>query len=159
MRSEKEELRQRLQDENNRKPSSFSPDDSDRFRAEPLQKIDHGSRQVDSTARSKNNQGLFQWDYSKAIEFFEDARKIDAQSAIIHYNLGSAYLAMKEYVKSKNCLQKAVTLDPRFKEAYYNLALAYLGCEDRQEAKRQAQKSLSIDKNYRSARQLLEIVE
>ena len=166
LRNEKEKLfsqKRKLQNENKmlleqldkQKPSPFLPDDSDQFRAEPVQEIDHSSRQVDSTARSKNNQGLFQWDYNKAIEFFEDARKIDSQSAIIHYNLGSAYLAMKEYVKSKNCLQKAVTLDPRFKEAYYNLALAYLGCGDRQEAKRQAQKSLSIDKNYRSARQLL----
>lgn len=170
LRNEKEKLfsqKRKLQNENKmlleqldkQKLSPFLPDDSDQFRAEPLQEIDHSSRQVDSTARSKNNQGLFQWDYNKAIEFFDDARKIDSQSAIIHYNLGSAYLAMKEYVKSKNCLQKAVILDPRFKEAYYNLALAYLGCEDRQEAKRQAQKSLSIDKNYRSARQLLEIVE
>ncbi len=167
LRNEKEELlsqKRELQNENETLLEQLdkrgpSPDDSDQFRAELLQKIDHGLRRVDSTARSKNNQGLFQWDYNKAIEFFEDARKIDSQSAIIYYNLGSAYLAMKEYAKSKNHLQKALTLDPRFKEAYYNLALAYLGDGDRQEAKRKAQKSLSIDKSYRSARQLLAAIE
>ena len=167
LRNEKEELlsqKRELQNENETLLEQLvkrgpSPDDSDQFRAELLQKIDHGLRRVDSAARSKNNQGLFQWDYNKAIEFFQDARKIDSQSAIIYYNLGSAYLAMKKYTKSKNHLQKALTLDPRFKEAYYNLALAYLGDGDRQEAKRKAQKSLSIDESYRSARQLLAAIE
>ena len=159
LRSEKEELRQRLQDENNRKPSSFSPDGSDRFRAEPLQKIDHSSRQVGPTARSKNNQGLFQWDYSKAIELFDDAKNSDSQSAKIHYNLGTSYLAMKEYAKSINFLEQAVNLDPNFKEAHYNLALAYLGRGDRQEAKEAAQDARSIDKNYRPAGQLLDYIK
>ena len=170
LRNEKEELlsqKRKLQNENKmlleqldkRKPPPFLPDDSDQFHAAPLQEIDHSSRRVDSTARSKNNQGLFQSDYNKAIEFFEDAIKIDSQSAIIHYNLGSAYLAMKEYVKSKNYLHKAVTLDPRFKEAYYNLALAYLRGGEYQQAKRKAQKSLSIDKNYRPAGQLLDYLD
>ena len=165
LRSEKKELHsqnQKLQNENEtlleqldkRKPSPFLPDHSDQFCAEPLQKIDHSSRQVDSTARSKNNQGLFQWDYNKAIEFFDDARKIDPQCAIIHYNLGTSCLAMKEYAKAINYLDHAASLDPNFKEAYYNLALAYLGRGDRQEAERKTEKSRSIDKNYRPARQL-----
>ena len=168
LRNEKEELlgqKRKLQNKNKTLPEQLdkqkpSPDDSDKFRAESLQELDHSSNhRVDSTAKSKNNQGLFQWDYNKAIELFEDAEDIDSQSAIIYYNLGSACLAMKEYAKSKSYLQKAVTLDPRFKEAYYNLALAYLGRGNRQEAKRKAQKSLSVDQNYRPARQLLDYLD
>ena len=169
LRSEKEELRsqnRKLRGENTtlreqlnkQKPPRPPPDDSDQFRAAPLQKIDHSSHRVDSTARSKNNQGLFQWDYNKAIEFFEDAVKIDSQSAIIHYNLGSAYLAMKEYAKSVTYLQEAVRLDPKFKEAYYNLALAYLRWGYPQKAKKAAQAALNIDKNYRPAHQLLDYI-
>ena len=169
LRSEKEELRsqnRKLRGENTtlreqlnkQKPPRPPPDDSDQFRAAPLQKIDHSSRRVDSTARSKNNQGLFQWDYNKAIEFFEDAVRIDSQSAIIHYNLGSAYLAMKEYAKSVTYLQEAVRLDPKFKEAYYNLALAYLRWGYPQKAKKAAQAALNIDENYRPAHQLLDYI-
>ena len=133
------------------------------FRAAPPKKIYHNSTpRVRSAAISKNSLGYDAFNknqYSKAIEFFDDAIKSDSQSAIVHYNLGSVYLAMKEYAKSKNYLQKAVILDPRFKEAYYNLALAYLGSGDRQEAKRKVQKSLSIDRNHGPARQLLDTIK
>ena len=156
LQNENATLREQL---NEQRPPSPPPR---QLRPAPLQKIYHNSvPRVASTAMSKNNQGCIEFDrgkHNRAIQLFEDAINSDSRSAIIHYNLGSAYLAMKEYAKSENYLQKAVIFDPQFKEAYYNLALVYLGQGD-QEAKRKAQKSLSIDKNYRLALQLLDYLD
>ena len=173
LQNEKEELlsqKRKLQNENamlweqldEQKPPRHPPD-KDRFREESLQKIYHNSiPRVRSAAISKNNIGYDAFNknqYSKAIEFFDDAIKSDSQSEIVHYNLGSTYLAIREYAKSVNYLQKAVTLDPKFKEAHYNLALAYLRWGYRQEGKKAAQAALNIDKNYRPARQLLDYLD
>ena len=136
LRSEKEELRrrnQKLQDDNatlreqlnGQKPPSLPPG---QIHPAPLQKIYRNiSPEVKSNALAKNNQGYFDFNkgnYEDAIKYFENAIKSDPEAAIIHYNLGSTYLKMKEYTKAVNYLQKAVKLDPEFKEAHYNLALA-----------------------------------
>jgi tetratricopeptide (TPR) repeat protein len=140
LRSEKEEFlsqKQKLQHENvrlqeqldkQRPPLDPSPIGAEQFRAAPLQKIYRNiSPEVKSNALSKNNQGYFDFNkgkYDDAIKYFENAIKSDPQAAVIHYNLGSTYLKMKEYTKAVNYLQKAVKFDPEFKEAHYNLALA-----------------------------------
>ena len=140
LRSEKEEFlsqKQKLQHENvrlqeqldkQRPPLDPSPIGAEQFRAAPLQKIYRNiSPEVKSNALSKNNQGYFDFNkgkYDDAIKYFENAIKGDPQAAVIHYNLGSTYLKMKEYTKAVNYLQKAVKFDPEFKEAHYNLALA-----------------------------------
>ena len=140
LRSEKEEFlsqKQKLQHENvrlqeqldkQRPPLDPSPIGAEQFRAAPLQKIYRNIRpEVKSNALSKNNQGYFDFNkgkYDDAIKYFENAIKSDPQAAVIHYNLGSTYLKMKEYTKAVNYLQKAVKFDPEFKEAHYNLALA-----------------------------------
>ena len=100
--------------------------------------------------------------YSEAIELFDDAIKSDSQSAIIHYNLGSTYLATTKYDKAVNYLNRAVVLDPNFKEAHYNLALAFFKRGhhlDRHTAINVARKALNIDRNYQPARQLLAAIE
>ena len=173
LQNEKEEFlsqKRKLQNENamlreqldEQKPPRHPPD-KDRFREEYLQKIYHNSiPRVRSAAISKNNIGYDAFNknqYSKAIEFFDDAIKSDSQSEIVHYNLGSTYLAIREYAKSVNYLQKAVTLDPKFKEAHYNLALAYLRWGYRQEGKKAAQAALNIDKNYRLAHEFLDVIK
>ena len=140
LRREKEEFlsqKQKLQHENvrlqeqldkQRPPLDPPPIGAEQFCAAPLQKIYRNiSPEVKSNALSKNNQGYFDFNkgkYDDAIKYFENAIKSDPQAAVIHYNLGSTYLKMKEYTKAVNYLQKAVKFDPEFKEAHYNLALA-----------------------------------
>ena len=139
----------------------------DQLHAVPPEKISsnisrNASRQITLEARSKNNQGYFAFErnqHGKAIDLFQDAKGSSPKSAVVHYNLGCAYLAIKEYTKSVDCFQKAVNLDPRFKEAHYNLALTQFRRGYHQEAIKAAQTALDIDENYLLPRQLLEAIE
>ena len=85
LQSEKEELRsqnQKLQNENmrlreqldKREPPSLPPNNSEQFKAAPLQKIYRNiSPEVKSDAQSKNNQGYFNFNkgrYDDAIKYF-----------------------------------------------------------------------------------------
>ena len=153
LRAEKEKLRsenQMLLDENKAlgarlqklmesdlPPDIVNPVDPDDGQQRPplapasLQRIfSERSPQVRSAAMSKNNQASIAFNkkqYNKAIDLFQDAVKSEPKSAVIHYNLGSTYLAMREKAKAIECLREAVALDPKFKEAHYNLALLGLG--------------------------------
>ena len=171
LRREKEELRrrnQKLQNENatlreqlnGQRPPSLPPR---QLHPAPLQKIYHNSTpRVRLVAISKNNQGCTAFDrgqYSKAIALFQDAKESDLTSSVVRYNLGSTYLVMKEYIKSRNYLEEAVILNSNFKEAHYNLALTQLRRGYPQEAKKAVQAALNIDRNYQRARELLEAIE
>ena len=176
LRSEKEELRsqnRKLRKENAALQKQLdelthidvelvpSPNDN-QLRAAPPKKIFHNSSlRVRSAAMSKNNQGYIAFNksqHNKAIDLFQDAKKYSLKSAIIHYNLGSTYLMMKEYAKAENYLRETVILDPKFKEAHYNLALAYFRSGYHQKAKKAVQAALNIDRNYQLARQLLDYI-
>ena len=136
---------------------------NDQLRAAPPQEISNNSSpRVRLVAMSKNNQGFITFNrnqHNKAIALFQDAIQSDPKSAVVHYNLGCTYLAMREYATARNSLRVAVALDPKFKEAYYNLALTWFRRGYRQEAIGAAQKALNIDKNYPPARQLLDAIE
>ena len=62
--------------------------------------------------------------YTEAITVWEDALKINPNSALTHNNIGSAYNAMKEYKKAIPWLEKALKIDPGFTLAANNLKLA-----------------------------------
>ena len=170
LRHEKEELRsqnQKLQNENAALQKQLRergpPPNGDQFHAAPLQKIYHNSvPRVRLVAISKNTQGCIAFDrgqYRKAIALFQDAKESDLTSSVVRYNLGSTYLAMKEYIKARDYLQEAVILNSNFKEAHYNLALTQFRRGYLQEAKNAAQASLNIDRNYQLAKKLLEAIE
>ena len=132
------------------------------FRAAPPQAISYNRLQVRQIARSKNNRGFITFNTNThhiALGLFQDAIKSEPKSAVLHYNLGCTYLAMREYAKAVNPLREAVALDPNFKEANYNLALAWFRIGYHQKAIDATQKALKIDKNYQPARKLLEAIE
>ena len=136
--------------------------DGDPRPALPQRISNDNSPQVRLVAMSKNNQASIAFNkkqYNKAIDLFQDAVKSEPKSALIHYNLGCTYLAMREKAKAIECLREAVALDPKFKEAHYNLALAWSRRGYRQEAIDAAQKALKIDENYQPALQLLDVIE
>ena len=158
-----ENVRLRRQLDKQYSPLDPLPRDDKQFRAASPQKIYYNSTsRVRLDAIFKNSLGCDAFNknqYSEAIELFDDAVKSDSQSAIIHYNLGSTYLAMKKYLQAAKSLRRAIDLDPNFKKSYYNLALTQFRRGYRQAAINMARAALSIDKNYQLARQLLGAIE
>ena len=139
------------------------PRDDKQFRAASPQKIYYNSTpRVRLDAIFKNSLGCDAFNknqYSEAIELFDDAIKSDSQSAIIHYNLGSTYLAMGKYPQAAKSLRRAIDLNPNFKESHYNLALTQFRRGYPQAAINAAGAALSIDRNYQSARQFLDYLD
>ena len=94
-----------------------------------------------------------------AISFFKKAIKIDGEIAVIHYNLGCAYLVAKQYSNAVISLGEATIFNPNLKEVRYNLALTYHRAGFHQAAISEAKEALIIDKNYKLADRLLEVIE
>ena len=135
---------------------------SNQFRAASPQKIPYSNFRVRGPAIGKNNEGVVVFkreQHNKAIALFKNAIESAPNSAVIYYNLGCTYLAMREYILAGIYLLDAIAHDPNFKEAHYNLALAWFRRGYHQEAIDAAHKALTIDKNYQPARQLLEAIE
>jgi tetratricopeptide (TPR) repeat protein len=63
-----------------------------------------------------NNQGFmeYRWkqDYSKALKYYRKALLLRPNDAVIHYNMGSAYFAQRDYVRSAQEYRAAYNLDP-----------------------------------------------
>jgi protein O-GlcNAc transferase len=59
-----------------------------------------------------------------ALPHLERARELVPESAVVHYNLGSALYALRR-VEAEDVLARAVQLDPAYADAYVNLALVY----------------------------------
>ena len=135
---------------------------SNQFRAASPQKIPYSNFRVRGPAIGKNNEGVVVFkreQYNKAIALFKNAIESAPNSAVIYYNLGCTYLAMREYILAGIYLLDAIAHDPNFKEAHYNLALAWFRRGYHQEAIDAAHKALTIDSYYQPARQLLEAIK
>jgi Flp pilus assembly protein TadD len=58
-----------------------------------------------------------------AVKSFEEAIKLDPQSAEAHSLLGSALAKAGNYRRAEEELKKAVELDPGYREGYYYLGI------------------------------------
>ena len=63
--------------------------------------------------------------YTKAIEAFKRAIRIDSNDAISHYNMGLAYLGLNNHIKAIEAYKQAIRLDPDYVAAYYNMGCCY----------------------------------
>ena len=61
--------------------------------------------------------------YSKAIESYEHAVKIDPNNYDAQFNLGLAYHAYGDYRRAGKCYCKSINLQPMSYDAHYNLAV------------------------------------
>lgn len=61
--------------------------------------------------------------YSKAIESYEHAVKIDPNNYDAQFNLGLAYHAFGDYRRAGKCYCKSINLQPMNYDAHYNLAV------------------------------------
>ncbi|MBI1310743.1 tetratricopeptide repeat protein [bacterium] len=64
-------------------------------------------------------------DYRRAIEWLNQAIRIDWRSTEAYYNLGVAWLKLKDFGQAKQMLQEAIRLQPDMIEAWYNLGLVF----------------------------------
>ena len=100
-------------------------------------------------SKSKTNLGvmfLAMNDPDTALLFFEDAYKIE-KSFELENNLGSAYLAKKDYAKSVSHFQNAVKERPKDNTVRFNLAQAYSGAGEFDNAKTTYLEILNSDPN------------
>lgn len=61
--------------------------------------------------------------YSKAIESYKQAVKINPQNYDAQFNLGLAYHAYGDYRRAGKCYCKSINLEPMGYDAHYNLAI------------------------------------
>ncbi|VAX21348.1 hypothetical protein MNBD_NITROSPINAE03-1149 [hydrothermal vent metagenome] len=55
--------------------------------------------------------------FPEAIEEYYKALKVDPNDEAVYYNIGRAYIDMKEYNKARDALKQALKLDPGFEES------------------------------------------
>jgi len=63
--------------------------------------------------------------YTKAIEAFKQAIRINPDDAIAHYNLGLVYDNLGLYEDARESYIKAIRIDPDYAEAHYRLGVDY----------------------------------
>jgi len=86
--------------------------------------------------------------YTKAVEAFKQAIRVDPGEAKAHYNLGLAHYRLGLYKDVIEAYKQAIHIDPDNAIAHYNLGLAYLLIGDRNSALSEYKtlKELDIDK-------------
>ena len=60
-------------------------------------------------------------DAKDAILLMQDAIRLDPENATLHFALGTAYDAQKDFVSAEKAYLKALEFDPNYFNAYYNL--------------------------------------
>ena len=72
--------------------------------------------------------------YSKAIEAYMQAIRIDPDDAIAYCNLGFAYDQLGFHEDAREAYMQAIRINPDYAEAHYSLGVAYLLIKDRDSA-------------------------
>jgi tetratricopeptide (TPR) repeat protein len=65
-------------------------------------------------------------DYANAAQSYEDYLTKRPDDAIVHYDLGYAYSALKRTADAKSQYERAIALDPKMVSAYLNLGVTLL---------------------------------
>lgn len=106
-----------------------------------------------SNSKTKTNLGVMfmaMGDADAALTFFLDAYKVE-KSFELENDLGSAYLAKKDYANAVTHFQNALKKSPKDQTVRFNLAQAYAGSGDFDNAKTTYLEILNADpKNYDS---------
>jgi uncharacterized caspase-like protein len=106
------------------------------------------------TASFHNDRGMASFkekDYTKALEEFLAATRLDPSSALAANNVGFTYHKLEQYEEAARWFEKAIALDPRRAIAYLNLGDAYAKLNRRPEAKRAFEKYLELQPSSRSS--------
>ena len=63
--------------------------------------------------------------FNEAANYYAKASKYKSDNPYIYYNLGCAYLKMKDFAKAKSSLNKSLLYSTNIPEVHYNLAYVY----------------------------------
>ncbi|MBI2211375.1 MAG: tetratricopeptide repeat protein, partial [Deltaproteobacteria bacterium] len=63
--------------------------------------------------------------YPEAIAAFQEVVKEQPESAEAHYNLGNAYIGLRDYPAALKAYHEAIRLNPAFVQAHTNLGFTY----------------------------------
>ncbi len=72
--------------------------------------------------------------YREAVEFFRQAIELFPEYGVAYYNLGLAYISLKEYSNAIDSLSDAIRLKPNFAAAYTSRGDAYLALGEVEQA-------------------------
>jgi tetratricopeptide (TPR) repeat protein len=110
--------------------------------AADLRVPDKARKQLD-----KANQSIAKQEWSKAVEYLNQAIAIYPQFAVAYNNLGVVYARMNDDVHEQQALEKALSLDEHLAPARQNLVKVYLRQKSYSQAEGLLTKGLSADPN------------
>ncbi|MDD4858734.1 MAG: tetratricopeptide repeat protein [Dehalococcoidales bacterium] len=106
------------------------------------------SAPTSETAIAANNQGVSfnnSEEYTKGIEAFNKAIKLDPGFALAYNNRGWAYLELGQYEQAITDCTMAIDLDPKLALAYSNRGLAYVKLGRYEQAVADCTKAIELD--------------
>jgi tetratricopeptide (TPR) repeat protein len=86
--------------------------------------------------------------YTKAIEAYKQAIRINPDDAIAHYNLGVIYYELGFYKEAIEVFNQAIRIDPDFAEVYNNLGLTCIKLGDYAKAIEVFKQAIRIDPDF-----------
>ncbi|AEG17733.1 PDDEXK nuclease domain-containing protein [Methanobacterium paludis] len=98
-----------------------------------------------STCIEKGNEKLEQNEPAEAINYFDEALKLEPDNADAYFFKGSALIELEEDENALNCFNKVLELDPNYNAAYYNKSLVLFYLEDYEKAERCIDKFLELE--------------
>ena len=113
---------------------------------------------VNDRARTLYNRGIGysnKRDYDRAIRDYDEAIRLDPESARTYNNRGSAYLDKQDYDRAIRDYSEAIRLDSKHAKAYYNRGLSHSKKQDYDSAIRDYDQAIRLvpkDANAHNAR-------
>lgn len=95
-------------------------------------------------ARNYDDQGL----YNMALAYYKKILEIDSTDKSANNNIGTIYMAVKNYDKAIEYFNNAVRFSPDYVCGYNNLSSVYVRIGEFDKAIEYAQRALAIDPNY-----------
>jgi len=83
--------------------------------------------------------------YTKAVEAYQQAIRVDPNIAATYSALGKAYSNLGNYIKAIESFKQAIRIDPDNGKAYYNMGLAYFKLHDFTQAIEACKRTIRID--------------
>lgn len=87
--------------------------------------------------------------YQKAIDMYLDGIEKGSPRKEIYFQIGRAYHAIQDFVKSRNFYKKSINIDPHYAKAFHHLGLNYLESNLVENALSPLQRAVKIEEtNY-----------